>query len=306
MAPPCVSIGMPVFNGERFLVRAIDTILGQEFEDFELIISDNHSTDGTQEIVRDAMRRDRRIRYERHDRNRGASYNFNRLLLLSDPGARYVKWAASDDEHAPKYLIATVGLLDGDPGAALAHCATADIDEEGYFLRRRNQEVEALASHRPADRLRQLVTLRHECFGAFGLIRREVACATRGLGAYSDADNVLLAEIALRGRMLHTDEVLFFRRQHPDRSMSAFADARDRIAWFDPDRKADITFPKWKVGRELVRAVAEAPLTSTERMECYKAMSAFLANNWQNLTKNVVRSSVEAGRAGIAALQRHG
>lgn len=297
MSPPYVSIGLPVFNGERFLARAIDTLLEQDFEDFELIISDNHSTDGTEEIVRQAMGRDGRIRYERHERNRGASFNYNRLLKLSDPEARYVKWAACDDEHDAKYLTRTVELLDADRTAALSHCISADIDEEGYVLRVRHQPVELLASDHPADRLRQLVTLRHECFGAFGLIRRWVACETIGLGSFADADNVLLAEIALRGRMIHADEVLFFRRQHADRSMAAFAHARDRIAWFNPDLSGAVTFPKWRIGRELFGAIARAPLTSTERVACYRAMSVFVENNWQSLTKNVVRTSVEAAIA---------
>ena len=151
MSRPAVSIGMPVFNGERFLARAVDTLLEQEFENFELIISDNHSTDGTEEIVREAMGRDRRIRYERHERNRGASFNYNRLLVLCDPEARYVKWAACDDEHDPKYLSRTIELLDGDATASLAHCASADIDEEGFLLRNRKQEMDALASDSPAD-----------------------------------------------------------------------------------------------------------------------------------------------------------
>jgi glycosyltransferase involved in cell wall biosynthesis len=293
MPAPYVSIGLPVFNGERFLARAIETIVEQDFENFELLISDNHSTDGTEEIVRQAMSRDRRIRYERHDRNRGASYNYNRLLDRSNPLSRYVKWAACDDEHDAKYLTRTIELLDADPTASLAHCATADIDEGGHLLRLRHQPIDQLGSERPADRLRQLVTLRHECFGAFGLIPREVACATRGLGPFADADNVLLVEIALRGRMVYTDDVLFFRRQHADRSMSAFTDDRDRIGWFDPDRLGTITYPKWRLGREFVAAIARAPLSSADRMACYRALSAFIELNWQNLTKNLVRSSVE-------------
>jgi glycosyltransferase involved in cell wall biosynthesis len=290
---PYVSIGMPVFNGEPFLPRAIDTILEQEFENFELLISDNHSTDSTEEIVRAAMQRDHRIRYERHERNRGASYNYNRLLQLSDPEARYVKWAACDDEHHPKYLTRTIELLDGDPTAALSHCATAEIDEDGFVLRR-SEPVEALAAGRPSQRLRPLVTLRQEGFAGLGLITRDVAAATRGLGTYVYADNVLLVEIALRGRMVFTDEVLFFRRRHPDASLAAFADARDRIAWFDPDRRSTVTFPQWRVGRELLRAVAEAPLSPAERAACYRALSVFVQDNWLNLTNNVVRSAVQA------------
>src|ERR1700722_20374188 len=121
MADPEVSIGMPVYNGERFLRRAVDTLLNQDFENFELLISDNASTDGTAEICRQYASNDKRVHYERHDRNRGAPYNYNRLLDMAHPGARYMKWAACDDEHGPKYLSRTVEMLDKDPSAASSH-----------------------------------------------------------------------------------------------------------------------------------------------------------------------------------------
>jgi glycosyltransferase involved in cell wall biosynthesis len=292
--PPLVSIGMPVYNGERFLSRAVETLLAQDLGDFELLISDNASTDGTEDVARAFAAADRRVRYERHPVNRGASFNFNRLLSQSHPEARYLKWAAADDEHAPGFLRATVACLEADPGLAVAHSRTADIDEEGYVLRERQQPDEPLADPDPAVRLSALVTLRHECFGAFGVYPAAIVRATRGLQPFADADNVLLAELALRGRFATVPETLFFRRQHADRSMAAFVHARHRIAWFDPTRRGAVTFPSWRVGAEFVRAVHRAPLAPAERRACYQAMSVFVRYNWQNLVKNVVRSGAEA------------
>lgn len=294
MTTPSVSIGLPVYNGERFLPQSIESLLCQDHEDLELVISDNGSTDGTEEICRSYAAADGRVRYERHRVNRGAAWNFCRVADLADPGATFIKWAAADDEHAPDYLSTTVALLEDDPSAALAHTGTADIDEDGYVLRVRNQPVECLASFDPAERMRDLVTLRHECFGAFGLIRHGVERATRGLGAYSDADNVLLVEIALRGRMRYDDRTLFFRRQHPDRSITAYPDARTRGEWFDSGLTDVLPFPTWRVGWELRRAVRDAPLSAAERRRCYAALEVFAHDNWQGLVKDLVRSGVEA------------
>ena len=82
-AAPRVSIGLPVFNGERYLARAIDSILAQDYADFELIVSDNASTDRTAEICRDHAERDPSVRYVRNARNLGAGPNYDRPFLLA-------------------------------------------------------------------------------------------------------------------------------------------------------------------------------------------------------------------------------
>lgn len=298
MSAPYVSVGMPVYNGERFLPRAIETMLAQDFADFELVISDNGSTDGTAEVCRAYAALDRRVRVERHERNRGASWNFNRVLALADPRSRYFKWAAADDEHAPAYLSRTVRILDADPTVVLAHTGTADIDEEGYLLRVWHQQVSNLEHPDPARRLLDLVGEWHECFQVFGLMRHHVARATRGLGAYADSDHVLLVEVALRGRFVQDDEVLFHRRQHAERSMASYLYARDQVAWFDPGRAGRVTFPAWRLGAETLRAVRRAPLSPAQRGRCYAALTAFVRQTWPDLVKNVARSAVEAG-AGV-------
>src|SRR5688572_10868700 len=98
---PRVSIGLPVYNGENYLAEAIDSILAQTFEDFELIISDNASTDRTQEICEAYAAKDGRIRYYRSEVNKGSAWNFNRVFELAR--GEYFKWAAHDDYIAPEY-----------------------------------------------------------------------------------------------------------------------------------------------------------------------------------------------------------
>src|SRR6056297_227124 len=103
---PTVSICMPVHNGENFIADAIDSIVAQTFPDFELIVTDNASTDRTEPIVRDFARRDGRIRYVRNEENIGAAANYNLGYELSR--GRYVKWAAHDDTLSPNFLERTV------------------------------------------------------------------------------------------------------------------------------------------------------------------------------------------------------
>jgi len=109
---------MPVYNGERFVGEALDSLLAQTFTDFELIISDNASADGTQAICRDYAVRDARIRYVRQSANRGAWANFR--FVLDEAVGAYFMWAASDDVWTATFLECAVRHLDSEPRLALA------------------------------------------------------------------------------------------------------------------------------------------------------------------------------------------
>jgi len=126
---PRVSIGVPVYNGESYLACALDSMLGQTYGDFELIISDNASTDRTPEICRQYAARDPRVRYLREEQNRGLAWNFNRVVEVSR--GDYFKWAAYDDVCAPSFLARTVEVLDNDPHVILATSVAALIDAQG-------------------------------------------------------------------------------------------------------------------------------------------------------------------------------
>lgn len=97
-----ISVGMPVYNGEMSIRRALDSLLVQSFSDFELIISDNGSSDGTERICREYAERDQRIRYIRQPTNIGAGLNFK--FVLDEARSEYFMWAACDDVRSPDFL----------------------------------------------------------------------------------------------------------------------------------------------------------------------------------------------------------
>jgi glycosyltransferase involved in cell wall biosynthesis len=110
---PKASIGMPVYNGEKSIRAALDSVLAQTFTDFELIISDNASTDGTAAICREYGARDRRIRYVRQRENRGPAANFK--YVLDEAVGEYFMWAACDDTRSPDFLEVNCKFLSENP-----------------------------------------------------------------------------------------------------------------------------------------------------------------------------------------------
>ena len=110
---PMLTVGMPVYNADRFLAKALDSVLGQSFADFELLISDNASTDRTEAICREYAGRDRRIRYFRNERNMGAGWNFRRVYSMAN--GKYYKQAAHDDFCEPAFFETCIDALQREP-----------------------------------------------------------------------------------------------------------------------------------------------------------------------------------------------
>ncbi|MGE5503786.1 MAG: glycosyltransferase family 2 protein, partial [Actinomycetota bacterium] len=203
---PTLCIGLPVRNGEAYLAEALDSVLGQSFGDFELVISDNASTDATADICRTFADRDRRIRYTRVDRDIGAAPNFNRVFGFCT--APYFKWMPHDDLLAPDYLARCLRLLRLDSEAVLAHTAVTMIDDAGRPLKVRADgrvidargnllmEMEPLhlaEGDRPQDRFRDALRRMNWCTAALGVIRSHALRRTRMHGAFYGGDHVLLA-----------------------------------------------------------------------------------------------------------------
>lgn len=130
---PKVSIGMPVYDGEELLQEALDSLLAQTFTDFELIISDNASTDGTEDICRTYAEKDTRIRYVRQSENRGGEFNFH--FVLNEAKGEYFMWAAHDDVRDPSFIDCLVRALDTHPQAVLAFTGFDNIDDQGKQVR---------------------------------------------------------------------------------------------------------------------------------------------------------------------------
>lgn len=283
-ATPRVSIGLPVYNGERFLSESIESILAQEFTDFELLLVDNASTDASLEICEKYAAMDDRVSVHPSPENRGASWNFNRCVGLAR--GHYFRWAAHDDAIEPAFLRRCVEIMDTRPDVVLCYTQAVDVDEDGGLLRSYHPSrygVEARAS----ARLRSVIRSTSPCFEAFGLTRREQLLRTSRLGPYTSSDRVLFAELALMGQFYEVPEVLFRHRQHTGRSVVAYADDRQRNAWFDPARAGRHTFPKWRLLAEYGRAVTRAPIPPPERARAFTALPSWAFAHRRTLSREL-------------------
>src|SRR5271166_3526050 len=231
---PLVSIGLPVFNGERFLEQSLDSILLQTHTNFELIISDNASTDLTESICRHYAERDARIQYHRQPRNRGVTWNFRQVALLAQ--GEYFLWMAHDDYLAPEYVERCLVFLQRNPGTVLCYSKAIEVDEHGTELARKEQVLEADTS--PAHkRFRELIRMEHNCESIFGLIRTDVLKKTSIHGDFPDSDRCVLAELALYGRFAKLPAYLFFHREHAQRVTKQFPTRHERMVRLNPDRR---------------------------------------------------------------------
>jgi len=180
---PRVSIGLPVYNGDQFLDEAMRSLLAQTYRDFEIIISDNGSTDRTEEICRRYAAQDNRIRYYREPSNQGASWNYNRVVHLAT--GEYFKWAAHDDLVTPDYLEKCIAVLDRDPGVVLCCTDDQDIDEQGRYVdAKRHSHIPSAErgnSTRVSLRFRRLIRDDYDCEQVFGLYRLDVLRKTTEL-----------------------------------------------------------------------------------------------------------------------------
>jgi glycosyltransferase involved in cell wall biosynthesis len=259
---PLVSIGLPVFNGERFLASALDSILAQTFEDFELIISDNASTDDTEQICREYAAQDRRIRYFRNEKNLGAAKNFNRVFELSS--GEYFRWNSADDSCAPDLVEKCKKILDEHSEAILCHPKTSIIDERGKLIRPYDDSLD-LRSPRARDRFRQLNIKLRLCNAHYGLIRSRILRKTSLIGNYPGSDIVLFAELALHGQFFEIPEYLFFRRFHSQAS-SSLTSSEKAQEFMDPKSVGRFCFTEWRHLLEYARAIQRAPLDLTEKV----------------------------------------
>ena len=228
--PPKISLSLPVYNGEPFLEMAVRSILAQDFTDFELVITDNASTDGTEEICRRLASEDERISYFRNSRNLGAAGNFN--LGFSLTTGEYFKWCAADDLLTPNYLSECVRALDQNPGAAVAYGTLIEIDANGDSTGFVEPSLPALEQLPPVARLQALLPI-HVVVGAvFGLYRRRALEVTALHAPYYTSDCALLSEIVLLGQVLYRPDAILYNRDHPTRSSNLHSS--NRLTWQNP------------------------------------------------------------------------
>jgi glycosyltransferase involved in cell wall biosynthesis len=285
---------MPVFNGEKYIKQAIDSILAQTYRDFELIISDNASSDRTQQICCAYAAEDCRVRYYRNEKNLGAPKNFNRAFELSS--GEYFKWAAYDDVLAPEFLQKCVNILDKDPSIVLCHSRTGVIDENGILIGNcDHRTLKRISSWKAHERFGDLISIRNSCWAVFGVVRASSFRKTPLHGSYIGADRNLLAEIGLMGRIYEIPEHLFFRRDHPQAYTRKFCENKfaidvnnyaEQLAWWVKDDWT--SFPNWKDCSEFFRSVRRVRLKWSERLLCYDQIFRwFFKEGWMFMGSDI-------------------
>lgn len=289
---PRVSLGMPVYNGANFIKEAISSLLDQTFQDFELIIVDNASTDDTESICLSFAKSDERIRYYRNNENIGAGRNFN--LAVTYARGEFFKWAAHDDICHPRFLEECVKELDRTPNAVLAYPKSRVIDASSKFVDKPHVVSEGTDHEDPVVRFRGLVKP-HVCYQVFGLIRLSVLRETPLIGLYARGDEILLCWLGLRGSFAPIDEFLFYPRQHEGQSMSFLGNRKRKSAdfvaysvWFDPNWRNRLVFPWWRSLRELIWCVLKAPISMMGRARCLLVVLRWAISRKRSLLRDLV------------------
>ena len=287
---PKVSIGLPVYNGEKYLALALDSVLKQDFADFELIISDNASTDGTAEICKAYAARDPRIRYYRNEVNIGSAPNYEKVFRLAR--GEFFKWHAHDDLLLPGFLSRCFEVIDAaPPSLVLVYPRCEIIDERGNQLGRRPNSVETWEKQ-PYKRLAHVLRRLSSPDPIWGLIRTDVLRRTKLTGTVSYTvfywDDCLLAEVALYGEILEIPEVLSQRRSHYGNALEMISMNQDStvchsptkasrktrqalLAWTNPSNAGKkVWLPNWEERcLEYVKRIYHTPLPLYQKLLCY-------------------------------------
>lgn len=229
-----LAVGMPVYNGARWLERSIDSILAQTFTDFELFIADNASTDDTEALCRSYAERDSRVRYHRHPENRGIFRNHNDVYELTS--SRYFKWASCSDLCEPTFFERCLDVLEAREDLVLAYpqsvLFSSITGRASLFYQNLTLEDDS-----PAERIRMVFDwiLLNNAF--HGIYRRNVLDRVMPCREARGFDINLIAELSLHGKFLEVCEPLFHRRYEPESTGELLSPA-EQVAFYgvgDPD-----------------------------------------------------------------------
>jgi glycosyltransferase involved in cell wall biosynthesis len=255
-SPPLVTIGLPVYNAGRYLREALDSLLGQDYPNLELIVSDNASDDATAEICTEYIERDARLRYYRNEQNMGSVWNFNRVFELAR--GEYFMWAAHDDLRDPTYVSACVAALQSRPDAVQCCTGIRFIDQDGRAI----EEPPSVVGIRPVGatagkRLRQVVRAMHWT-DLYSLERSAALRRTRGLVQAWGCDVILELELCLLGAVVLVPEPLFAYRRYRAKTLEVLASGLGTVGGIK------VCWSEMAV--EMLRAVWLAPYSLMKRL----------------------------------------
>jgi hypothetical protein len=283
-APAPVTIGVPVYNGERFLAEALTSLQQQDFTDLEVIIADNASTDGTQEIARGFAQADSRFVYRRNTENIGGARNLN--LLLDVARSPFFKWSYYDDVSAPRLVSGLFAALEnaGEETVA-AYPRVVLIDEDGVQIGQHDDATLNITSGAPHERLAVLLK-RVVGQVQFGLMRTKVARDTGGIPMSIAGEMVMPAALALRGKLALLQEPAVAIRVHQSRHGG---DRASEAAWIDPSRPR-IAFPYSRSTPLLVKAVLRSSLSRADKLRCVRSVLwNWTRPGWKTIAGDLLR-----------------
>ncbi len=273
------------------------------------MISDNASTDGTEDICRSYMTRDPRVRYERQKSNNGAPWNYNRVFELSQ--GTYFKWHSHDDLCAPNFLARCVEVLDLNPSIVCCQTRVGVIDAQGMAINTQGCDLSGAAevmtvgesggleladssvmrlAHR---RFRCVLLGNNACFDVDGLIRSEALQRISLWKPYFGWEKVLASALALQGRCAEIPEELFFFRVH-DQACSARATFEEETAWSNPNKtkSASNAMVRYHLLAGHFRNILEAPIGFRERIHCCWGIMNYLFqfHKWRSIVPQILRN----------------
>jgi len=273
---PLVSIGLPVYNGENYIHGALQSLLKQDYSNFELIISDNASTDKTSEICRDYQKRDERIKFYCNNNNCGAAFNFNKVYNLAK--GKYFMWAAHDDLWANTYIRKCV-----DKAAVLCCSEIMFIDEFGQDVGRKYRNLNTVGMDW-TRRVHEFI-LRDGWYAIYGLIRKQVLQKTRLFSTEYGTDVILLMELLLLGEFAKVEEPLFAYRVIPHSKT-----AEDYIFQISSNRVSqEVPMPYTGMARNLLKVISNSSLNITQKKELQYEFIEALSSQRVGLHKRILK-----------------
>lgn len=245
---PLVSIGLPVYNGQNYLRKSIESVLCQTFQDFELIISDNASTDTTKNICMEYLQYDSRVKYFRNQENIGYAGNYNKVLSLSN--GIYFKWIAHDDIINKLFLEKCIAVFSKFHNIIAVFPGLSYIDENNNIIESCNKTFDIMQDD-TVKRLRELVN--HEIGGTdvywaiYGLINRNMLNKSSLHGTYIAADRVLLMELVLLGKIKYISDNMLYIRKHSGTTNLRKALPREKYSWCNSKYVPKYVLPNWNL-----------------------------------------------------------
>lgn len=278
---PIVTIGLPVYNSERYVETSLQSLLNQTHSNFVLIISDNASTDRTGEICMRYAAADPRIQYSRNEVNIGNPGNFNRIASMTT--TKYLKWSTADDFWEPTFLERGLEVMERDPSIALCYPQATLVDADGLNPTPYDDVLHIMIDD-PAERFLAVIDRIKLAHQHLGVIRMSALRKTHLLGAHVGSDINLLSELALYGKYYELPERLFSRRFHKDSGSWKRDDKEHEARRYHAAKTNPRALMKnWRTHAGHFKSVSSAPLSLMERLRLYRILTVRMLRDREKL-----------------------